>query len=78
LILVVIGLVEVAKKLGVKTERWLILTSVVVGLALGIGYLYTLEPLVGFTAWFGSVIYGIFLGLTATGLWASLKSATAV
>lgn len=74
LILVVVGLVELFKKLGVK-DNWLILTSIAVGLVLGIGYLYSLGPLVGFTAWFDAVIYSVFLGLTASGLWAAAKSA---
>jgi hypothetical protein len=74
IILLVIGLTEMCKKLGVK-DNWNILVSVGIGIAFGIGYQYYLIPLVGFAAWFGATVYGIFLGLSASGLWKVAMSA---
>ena len=75
LIVVVIGLVEMLKKLGVH-DNWLILASMLVGIVLGIGYKLSLAPIAGFSGWFGAVIYGLGLGLVASGLYAAVKSAT--
>lgn len=72
---VVIALTEMVKKLGVK-DNWNILSSVVIGLVLGVGYQFSVAPLVGFAAWFNAVFYGLALGLTAAGLFGATKSAT--
>lgn len=73
LVLVVIALVELIKKLGI-TGNLNIVISVAIGLILGIGYQYTLAPLIGFTMWFNAAIYGLALGLTAAGLFSATKS----
>lgn len=75
LVLVIIGLVEMIKKLGV-TGNILIIVSMSIGLCFGVAYQYSLVPLIGFTAWFGSVVYGLALGLVASGIYSAVKSST--
>jgi len=74
LILVVIGLVEVMKKLGLQGS-WLIVASLLVGLSFGVAYQWSLGPLVTFAEWFGAIVYGLGIGLVATGIYAAAKSA---
>ena len=67
LVLVVIGLVEWVKQMGVA-GRWLQVVSLVIGLALGLAYQYSVQPPVDFAGWFGAAIYGLGLGLVACGI----------
>lgn len=64
---IVFGLVEFCKKLGVQ-GNWLTLASMLIGLLLGIAYqLAQIYPEVG--TWFGVVIFGLAVGLAASGLY---------
>ena len=75
LILVVIGLVEWFKRLGIPGKA-LPFISMGIGLVFGVAYQYMLTPLVGFGAWFGAIVYGLGLGLVASGIYDAVKSAT--
>lgn len=70
----IIAIVEGFKKFGVK-DWGNIIVSLVAGLLLGIGYSYALAPIVTFAGWFYSAIFGLILGLTASGLYTGVKSA---
>lgn len=74
LIAVVIGLVEWLKRFGLE-GRTLNLVSMAIGLAIGLAYQYSLGGLSGFSAWFSAAIYGLALGLVASGIYDALKSA---
>lgn len=69
LVFVVLGLVEYGKRLGLK-DRALLLTSLAVGLVLGTAYQLTLltAPLTP-PQFFGVVVYGLMLGLLASGIY---------
>ena len=87
LIFAVMGLVEWAKSFKkpdgtqVVTGNGLLCVSMGVGLVLGIGYqIITNRPPTGpdwyphFVYWFGVSIYGVSLGLVASGLYNSVKN----
>ncbi len=74
LVFVVIGLVEWSKRLGVSGKRLLVL-SMLVGVALGVLYQYSQQPLEGFSAWFSAAVYGLALGLVASGIYDAARSA---
>ncbi len=76
LVFVVIGLVEWSKRLGVSGKPLMVL-SMLIGVVLGVLYQFSLQPLEGFSAWFGAVVYGLGLGLVASGIYDAVKSATA-
>lgn len=75
LALVVIGLVEWVKQMGV-TGQTLKVVSLGLGLALGLAYQYSVQPPVDFAGWFGAVLYGLGLGLVASGIFDAVRSAT--
>ena len=69
LVIVVFGLVEVIKSLGLKGPLLTIL-SLLIGLILGMAYQIAqagLPP--DFAAWFAVVIFGLTLGLVASGFY---------
>jgi len=68
LLLVVLGLVEWSKLLGL-TGNVLRVVSMTIGLALGIGYQFSLAAPVAFADWFGISVFGLALGLTASGVY---------
>ena len=69
LLLVIFGLVEFAKALGL-TGRWLTVTSLLLGLAFGIAYRFAVDGTpVGFASWFVVVFFGLALGLVASGFY---------
>lgn len=70
----VIAIVEGLKRLGVK-DWGSFVASMVTGLVLGLGYSYSLAPITTFAGWFFSAIFGLILGLTASGLYTGVKSA---
>jgi drug/metabolite transporter (DMT)-like permease len=78
LLLVVMGLVEWFKAQGV-TGKTLGLVSMAVGLILGGGFMITqTRPPVGdwwtsYVYWFGVIVYGIGLGIVASGLYDIVK-----
>lgn len=75
LVLVVIGLVEWSKRLGVSGKPLMVL-SMLIGVVLGVLYQFSQQPLEGFSAWFGAVVYGLGLGLVASGIYDAARSAT--
>jgi hypothetical protein len=74
LVLVVLGLVEWSKRLGVEGKHLQIL-SMLIGVVLGVLYQYSVFPLVTFSEWFSAVIYGLALGLVASGIYDAARSA---
>jgi hypothetical protein len=69
LLIVIFGLVEFVKSLGL-TGRWLTVTSLLLGLVFGIAYRISADGTpVGFGPWFTVVIFGISLGLIASGFY---------
>lgn len=78
LIIVVLGLVQYAKRLGIKGNR-LLLVSMAIGLLLGAGFQsYKLASAPGpgpataaawYAAIFGVLIFGLLLGLVASGIY---------
>ena len=77
LILVVMGLVELAKSFGAE-GKILSLISFGIGLVLGIAYQVSLGMPVGFTGWFGAVVFGLALGLVACKVYDAIRSASKV
>jgi len=72
LLLVIIGLVQFAKKLGVNGNLSIVLAMV---LGTGLGILYQLSVVVptDLVGWLGAVLYGLALGLTACGIYDTYK-----
>ena len=69
LLLVIFGLVEFAKSLGL-TGRWLTVTSLLLGLVFGIAYRFAVDGTpVGFAAWFVVIVFGLALGLITSGFY---------
>jgi len=73
LVLIVIGLVELLKKFGVS-GNWLVGASVLIGICFGIGYQLSIAMPIDFAGWFAAVVYGIGLGLVASGVYDAAKS----
>jgi hypothetical protein len=75
LIPVIMGLVEFAKKFGAKD---LVCDGLSMGLGIVFGFLYHLSTTgmpTGLAGWFGTVLYGLGLGLTTSGLWKVVANA---
>lgn len=69
LIAVVFGLVEFMKAFGVA-GRWLTLASMLTGITVGMSYQIALAGIpAGFAGWFEIVIFGLALGLVASGFY---------
>jgi len=68
LVLVVIGLVEWFKQLGVQGNA-LRYVSMAIGLVIGIAYQISLGLPADFAGWFAACIYGLGLGLVASGIY---------
>jgi len=68
LVLVVIGLVEWFKQLGVQGNV-LRYVSMAIGLIFGIGYQLSLGMPTDYAGWFGAAVYGLALGLVASGIY---------
>lgn len=75
LVLVVLGLVEWVKSLGLQGVA-VKFVSMAIGLILGIGYQLSLAVPVGFSGWFSVSVFGLGLGLVASGIYDALKNAT--
>ena len=75
LLFVNFGLVAWVKAMGLRGQA-LTATAFVVGIVLGVLYQFSLAPLIGFAAWFGAVIYGLGLGIVASGVYKGIESAT--
>ncbi|MEA4811170.1 MAG: hypothetical protein VB108_01215 [Anaerolineaceae bacterium] len=74
---VVMGLVEWIKALGVS-GRLLTILSLVIGLVLGIAYQLSIAMPSDFAGWFGAVVFGLALGLTACKVYDAVRSASKV
>ena len=72
LLFVVLGLVEWVKQFGVH-GNWLRLTSMIVGLVLGMGYQLSVAIPSTFAGWFAVVFYGLALGLVSSGVYDAAK-----
>ncbi len=69
LMVVIFGLVEFSKTLGLS-GRWLTALSLLLGLAFGMLYQFFLYGLpVTFAGWFEVVIFGLAMGLMASGFY---------
>jgi len=75
LVLVVVGLVEWVKSLGLQGVA-VKFVSMAIGLVLGIGYQISVAVPVGFAGWFGASVFGLALGLLASGIYDAVKNAT--
>ena len=66
---VVFGLVEFIKSFGLR-GRWLTIASMLLGLAFGVSYQIANAGLpAGFASWFAVAVFGIMLGLVASGFY---------
>jgi len=74
---VIIGLVELTKAFGVSGKS-LTITSFLIGAVLGIFYQYSVKVPATFSDWFGAIIFGLFMGLTACKLYDAVRSASKV
>jgi len=68
LLFVVLGLVQWVKGMGV-TGNAVKVVSLVIGLLLGVGYQLSVAMPVGFGGWFGVAVFGLALGLVASGIY---------
>ncbi len=68
LLLFVLALVQWVKSFGVS-GNYAKAASMVIGLVLGIGYQLTLAAPVDFAGWFTTVVFGLALGLGASGVY---------
>ncbi len=75
LVAVILGLVELAKSFG-ASGRTLTGISFVIGAALGIFYQFSVAIPATAADWFGAILFGLALGLTACKLYDAVRSAT--
>jgi len=73
LVLVVLGLVEWVKRLGLAGKA-VVIVSMAIGLALGLAYQVSIAVPIDFAGWFSASVYGIGLGLVASGIYDAGKS----
>lgn len=76
IILVVMGLTTLLQEIGVQ-GMWQRISSLVIGLLFGGAYQYAVSPPSDFAGWLGLVVYGLAMGLTATGLYETAKKLVA-
>lgn len=75
LLFVVFGLVAWIKSFGV-TGNWLRGASMIIGLILGVGYMFSSVGFPeNFAGWFTVVVYGIGLGVVASGVYDGVRTA---
>lgn len=77
LVMVILGLVELAKEFG-ASGRLLTGISFAIGAVLGVFYQFSVAIPATATDWFGAVLFGLALGLTACKLYDAVRSATRV
>jgi len=68
LIAVIFGLVEFLKIFGLK-DRILTVASLLLGLAFGILYKFTLGLPIDFSGWLAVIVFGLAIGLTTSGIY---------
>ena len=64
----VLGLVQWVKGFNLQGAQVKI-ASMVIGILIGVGYQFSTVPPVDFAGWFGVIIFGVALGLVASGLY---------
>ncbi len=69
----IIGLVEAAKRVGLDT-LWATPLAIGCGLAISVGYVAA-QQLPGSQVWLDAVMWGLALGLSASGLYSGAKKA---
>lgn len=69
-VLVIIGLVQLAKALGLPT-RFAGVAAVILGVLASLGYTYYAEA-----PWLQAVVIGLAIGLSAAGLYSGAKAAS--
>lgn len=74
LVAVILGLVELAKSFG-ASGRTLTGISFAIGAALGIFYQFSVAIPATAADWFGAILFGLALGLTACKLYDAVRSA---
>lgn len=74
LVLVVLGLVEWVKRLGIE-GRVLLIVSMAIGLVCGAAYQLSVEMPASLAGWVGVAAYGIAVGLVASGVYDAMKNA---
>lgn len=77
LVAVILGLVELAKSFG-ASGRLLTGISFAIGAILGVFYQFSIAIPASAADWFGAVLFGLALGLTACKLYDAVRSATRV
>ena len=74
LILLVFGMVEFTKKLGL-TGIWLMLTSMILGILFGIAYQVSTSGMpASVTEWISTIALGLAIGLSASGVYDFITS----
>ena len=68
LIAVIFGLVEFLKVFGLK-DRILTVASLLLGLALGIAYQFSLAVPTDYAGWLSVIVFGLAIGLTTSGIY---------
>jgi hypothetical protein len=69
LLIVIFGLVEFSKSLGLK-GNWLTIFSLILGIAFGVAYKFAESGVPsGFAGWFVMIIFGLALGLITSGFY---------
>ncbi len=69
----IIGLVEAAKRVGLDAV-WATPLAIGLGLAISVGYVVA-QQLPGLEVWLDAVMWGLALGLSASGLYSGAKKA---
>lgn len=68
----VLGLVQWVKGFNLQGAQVKV-ASMVIGVLLGVGYQFSVGAPVDFAGWFGVAIFGVSLGLVASGLYDAAK-----
>ena len=69
----IIGLVEAAKKMGLDAV-WATPLAIGIGLTISVGYVAA-QQMPGSEVWVNAVLWGLALGLSASGLYSGAKKA---
>ena len=73
ILLIVAGLVEFLKKFGVSGNA-LTASSLILGVLFGVLYQINTAMPIDFSGWLGALVWGLGMGLTASGLYDLIKS----
>lgn len=74
LIVVIVGIVEWLKRLGISGIA-LNVASMVIGIVFGVAYRHAQQPIADFPSALNAVVYGLALGMAASGVYDAAKSA---